>query len=262
MATISSSSEHTSIFPKIYDVIQSNPKRNATLRRSQLIPTQGQREDATWDIFSLKPIQPPGALSLLLWHTDSMYSLGSPALRKQILTEKLLELHHRVDNELVGRRYPRKKIQDLLAGQITANEDASITNNLLEEVLCQLFQIQKVQINRKTKTISFFPPDIRTWHSDRKVIFSDHENCWYYEQTNQESLLLNWLAQKEDESWTVQWPTADGKLTELVELLQKKNLTTSALRIPQGQKPKKEDYAQCIGRAESIEILLQLGLGT
>jgi hypothetical protein len=255
----------TSIFPEIYNIINKNPNRNNALttsvRGGSHTPTQSLSEGEPWEIFSLKPIQPPGALSLILWNTNSLYSLASVPLRKQLLVDTLLELHGRVDNELIGRRWPRKKIQDLLAGQVSANDSASSTPVMLEEVLCELFRIQKVQVNRKTKTISFFPRDVRCWVSDRPVIFADDDNCWYFDAEQNKSV-LGWVSEKEEQSWTIQWPTADGKLEELKAALTKKNLVAHTTFTSDTQKLRKDDYARILGRAESIEILGQLNLRT
>ena len=248
-----------SVFPEIYKLIANNPHKHATLRLRPVTQTQGSESQETWDRFRLKPIQPPGALSLLLWHTDSMYALGTSALRKQILTEQLLELQLRAEREIVGRRYPRKKIQDLLANELTADEGAHSVSNILEEVLCELFLIQKVQLNRKKKSIAFFPPDLRNWSSERPILFADDENCWSFEHEGSFAF-LSWLTQKEEEGWTLRWPTAEGKLEELKVEATKRGLTIHAAPGSDSQKVKKEDYARVIGRAEALTILGKLNL--
>jgi hypothetical protein len=179
---------------------------------------------------------------------DPMYELGSIALRKQIQVETLLTLHERVDKELVGRRFPRKKIQDLLAGQISAQTPTATP--LLEEVLCELYQVQKVQINRRTKALSFFPPDLRVWTSQKPILFSDEENAWSFLPVEQGSF-SSWLRQKEEEGWKVSWPTADGKLDEVKAGLMERNV----LYDP---KHKKDDLAHMLGRAQALVSLQEL----
>lgn len=238
------------LFPKIYDVIDKNPTKHATLRWRELISTEGSSEQ--WESFCVMPLDPPGALSLLMLRTDPMYELGSPSLRKQILTEQLLVLHTRVDKELVGRRYPRKKIQDLLAGQISAQSPAS--SPLLEEVLCELFQVQKILIDRRSKTIQFSPPDPRLWKSDRRLVFSEPDNCWSFTPSESISLPV-WLQQKEQENWQLSWPTADGKFEDLKAILVAKH------RLPEG-KVKKDELAVLVGRLQSLDCLTELQLKT
>jgi len=238
------------LFPKIYDIIGQNPTKHATLRCSLSSSTEGSPE--LWDGFTVKPLNPPGALSLLLLHFDPMYELGSEALRKQILTEQLLVLHQRVDKELVGRRFPRKKIQDLLAGQVSAQ--SPIASPLLEEVLCELFQVQKILIDRRAKVLSFSPPDPRLWKQDRPLLFAEPDNCWSFTSSQSHSL-STWLQQKEQEGWKLSWPTADGKLEDIKAILLAKN------RLPEG-KVKKDDLAVLAGRLQALTVLDELQLKT
>ena len=64
------------LFPKIYDVINQNPNKDATLRWREPIPTQGSSFES-WEGFVLKPLNPPGTLSLLMAVSDPMYEMGS-----------------------------------------------------------------------------------------------------------------------------------------------------------------------------------------
>lgn len=243
------------LFPKLYDVIAKNPSKHATLQGSAACPAM--EKGTHWDIFEVYPLDPPGALSGLLYHTDPMYCLGSPVLKKQILTEHLLVLHQRVEKELVGRRFPRKKIQDILAGQVSLSSPAP--SALLEEVLCELFQVQKILIQTKQKTISFSPPDPRLWRSDRPIYVSDLDNAWIYE-TNQTTSLASWLQQKKDDGWAIAWPTAEGTLEQLKTAVQQKNLIAHPSF---GQtKAKKEDWAKVLGFSQSLEVLGALSFVT
>ena len=232
-----------SLFPKIYDIIDQNPHKQSTLRWRESTSTEAFFEQ--WDRFTLKPLDPPGALSVLCLTKDPLYEMGSIALRKQIQVETLLTLHERVDKELVGRRFPRKKIQDLLAGQILAQTPTATP--LLEEVLCELFQVQKVQINRRNKTLSFFPSDLRLWNKDKQTLFADDENSWLFQPVEQ-GLLSSWITQKETEGWKVSWPTADGKLDEVKVGLMERGV----LYDP---KQKKDDLAHLLGRAQALVSL-------
>jgi hypothetical protein len=237
------------LFPKIYDVIDKNPSKTTTLRYREPTATEGFQTER-WDIFWTTPLDPPGPLSLLLLATDPLYQMASTSLRKQLLTETLLTLHVRVDTELVGRRFPRKKIQDLLAGQISAN--APVQSALVEEVLCELYQVQKILVNRKAKALSFVPSDPRLWHSDRPILVTEDENCWRYTPAQTVSL-SDWVQQKEEEGWTVRWPTADGKLEDVKQMLLQKGNHLDG-------KQKKEDLAQRLGRLQAFETLHKISL--
>ena len=238
------------LFPKIYDIIDTNPHKHTTLRWREPMATEG--SSSQWDIFSAKPLDPPGALSMLSMIEDPMFEMGSVALRKQILLEKLLVLHQRVDKELIGRRYPRKKIQDLLAAQVSAQTPTS--SPILEGALCELFQVQKVHLNRKSKQLTFSPPDLRLWSSERKVVFGEEDNCWFF--TPEQSISLEtWLNQKEDQGWSIAWPTADGKFEDLKAALVTRNEEYTA-------KHKKDDLAKLVGRKQALETLHTLNIKT
>jgi len=239
------------LFPKIYDVIHQNPHKHEILRWREPTSTEVLLPEQ-WDIFTLKPLDPPGALSFLLFHTEPMYELSSNALRKQLLVESLLQLHERIDKELVGRRYPRKKIQDLLAGEMSSQKPSG--SPLLEDVLCELYHVQKIHMNRRTKSISFSPPDLRSWTSRNPVYVSEDDNTWVFTPTSSCSF-TEWLTQKEEDGWSVSWPTAEGKFEELKTFLVQKGISFTG-------KQKKDDLAHVVGRAQALQSLEGIQLMT
>lgn len=244
------------IFPKIYEYIDSNPSKMKGLvfARSE---SQVETDINRWDIFTIKPLVVPGPLSLLLWHTDTMYPFSLETLQKSILREKVLELEERASG--LGRRWSKKKVQDLLAGQINSG-GTDKPSTILEEVLCELFHVQKIVINKQKKTVGFYPTDMRLWKSDRRVIFADEENRWVTEiAPGVTTTILSWITTKEDEGWTIQWPTAEGKFDELKAAVAKRQLDVHPLPgSPLGTKVKKDDWARVLGRAEAIESWAEL----
>lgn len=235
------------LFPKIYDVIDKNPNKHEILRWRQPTSTEVLPSEQ-WETFALRPLDPPGALSLLLLSQEPLYELGSVALRKQILTETLLKMHERVDKELVGRRYPRKKIQDLLAAELSSGKPSG--SPLLDDVLCELFQVQKITMNRKTKSLSFSPPDPRLWTDSKPVVFSEEDSVWSFQPTS-ELTLGPWLLKKQEDGWKISWPTADGKHEELKVALTQRGVTFTS-------KQKKDELAEMLGRSQSVENLSKI----
>lgn len=246
------------LFPKIYNVIEQNPFRDVVLElRPSAHSLRREQSFETWDCFQQIPLNPPGSLSQFLRNTDSLYEAASPALRKQIQTEKALEIQERVDSELVGRKWSRKKIHDALGEQL--NSSTPPYSELVEQVLCELYQFQKVIVHRKTKLLSFCPPDLRLWTSDRILYVGDDEGCWSYQPTETRDFLA-WLTEKEDEHWKIQWPTADGKMEELKSEVLKRNLVAHTQPGSDSTKVKKEDWARTLGRCQAIETLARLRL--
>lgn len=242
------------LFPKIYDIVDGNPFRDVTIN---LRPSENliRREQETWDCFFQIPLNPPGSLSQFLLHTDPVYGAASPAVRKQIQLEKLLEIQERVEKELVGRKWPRKKIHDALGEQI--NSSTPPYKPIVEEILCELYQIQKIIVHRKSKSISFFPMDLRLWKSDTPIYVGDDDGCWSYEAIKA-TPFLKWITEKEDTEWKIQWPTAEGKLEELKSEVLKRNLIAHTLPGSLEKKVKKDDWARVLGHCQAIETLGRL----
>jgi hypothetical protein len=235
------------LFPKIYDIIDKNSTKHEILRWREPTSTEVLAPES-WDSFVLRPLEPPGALSLLMLSQEPMYELGSIALRKQLLMETLLKMHERVDKELVGRRYPRKKIQDLLAAEISSQKPSG--SPLLDDVLCELFQIQKITLNRKTKSITFSPPDPRMWTQTKQIVFGDEDSVWSFQPTS-EFALGPWLLEKQGDGWKVSWPTADGKYEELKVALTQRSVAFTP-------KQKKDELAMVLGRSQALEVLSKI----
>jgi hypothetical protein len=242
------------IFPKIYDHIDSNPSRMKGLVFES--PVLKEKQDGTpWDLFMTKPLPIPGPISLILWHTDTLYSYGLPSLQKSILREKILELQEQA--ECLGRRWSKKKVQDLLARQL----EGAPSEKMLEEVLCELFQVQKVVIHKEKKSIGFYPTDMRLWKSDRLVLFADEDNRWIMTPNDTDLSLLAWITGKEEDGWSVAWPTAEGKFEEMKAEVSKRQLDVHPLPgSPLGTRIKKDDWARVLGRAEAIESWTKLAL--
>lgn len=212
-------------------------------------------EDAiefTWDGSPKYLLPLPGSLSCLLTFTDPVFRYASENGQRQILREAILTVEERIGKELVGRKWSRRKLCELVSAELA--EKKPTMDRALEEALCELFQVQKVMILTLEKKIAFFPEDLRRWKSDRKILMSDSENMWLFEKEIPSlAMLLTWVQSKEDEKWTIEWPVAEGKLEELRGELSGKGLVAHP-RIP-GEKVKKEDYARILGRAQAISIL-------
>lgn len=244
------------LFPKIYDYIDANPHRDESI---QLRPSESAlrraQDSETWDCFFQRPLQPSGSLSQFLLNTDPVYSAASPSVRKQMQIERCLEIQERVEKELAGRKWSRKKIHDELGAQINSTQPG--VSYLLEEVLSHLYQYQKILLNRKTKSIQFMPSDLRLWRSDQAIYVGDDDGCWDYEPTKPIDL-LQWICEKEDTQWKVQWPTADGKLEELKAEVLKRNLVAHTQPGSGSSKVKKDDWARTLGRIQAIETLAKV----
>lgn len=235
-------------FPKIYDILSENPHKKATLG----LTLKKEVSETLWDSFEVTTLQPPGTTSFALWLTDPMYRLGTPLLRRQLLRDSILELEKRVDSELSGRAWPRKKIHEAFARELGTNPNP--TEPLLEEACAELLGYQKIVLSREKKTIAFFPKDIRTWRRDVPLFFSDSDNHWILVPTQPWNLQKFgiWLGEKEADDWTISWPISDGKLEELRSELEKRGI---GITTNNGRKLLKEELAKKVGRAQALSVL-------
>lgn len=231
--------------------IAKNPNKHH-LPDFQAKKTNDALEEFQWDSSPKFLLPIPGSLSCLLTFADPVFRYATENGQRQILRESILELEERIQKELVGRKWSRRKLCELVSAELA--EKKPTMNAALEEALCELYRVQKIMIHHTDKRISFSPEDLRLWKSDRKIFLSDSENMWLYEK-EMPSLpaFLTWLQTKEDEKWILEWPVADGKLEELRAQLSAKGLVAHP-RIP-GEKVRKEDYARILGRAQAISTL-------
>ena len=231
--------------------IAKNPNKHH-LPDFQAKKTNDATEEFTWEGAPKTLLPLTGSLSCVLTFVDPVFRYASENGQRQILRETILELEERIQKELVGRKWSRRKLCELVSAELA--EKKPTMNPALEEALCELYQVQKLMIHHSDKKIMFFPDDPRLWKSDRKIFMSDSENMWLYEKTfSSLPTLLTWLQAKEQEGWKVDWPIAEGKLEDLRGELSAKGLVAHP-RIP-GEKVKKEDYARTLGRAQAISTL-------
>lgn len=203
------------------------------------------------------PLEPPGPVSLWLWKTDPEYRAATAQVRRTILRDQILKLTERVEKELRGVKWSRKKVTEQLAAQQTAAVSPPMDTPELDRGLAHLLGYQKVVVNEAGKKIRFFPADPRTWSSENPVWGSTTGGRAVLHASGEGSVgkgLSRWLGDREKEGWSVDWPEADGTLEDLKGRLAQRGVgSLGAGRI---EKPKKADYALAVGRAESLEHLM------
>jgi hypothetical protein len=202
------------------------------------------------------PLEPPGPVSLWLWKTNPEYRAAGAPVRRTILRDSLLTLGTRVDAELRGAKWSRKKVQEQLAAQQTAAVSPPMDTPELDRGLAALIGVQIVQVDEANKKVRFVPPDLRTWSAEFPVWGSTTGARAVLHRQGEESVgtdLALWLGQRESEGWRVAWPEADGTLEELKGKLTQRGIGVGG--TARLEKPKKADYAAAVGRAEAISHL-------
>jgi hypothetical protein len=206
------------------------------------------------------PLEPPGPVSLWLWKTDPEFRAATATVRRTILRDKIIELTDRVEKELRGVKWSRKKVAEQLAAQQTAAVSPPMDTPELDRGLAHLLGYQKVVVDEANKKVRFFPADPRTWSTENPVWGSTTGARAVLHGPEEGSVgkgLARWLGEREKDGWSVDWPEAEGTLEDLKGRLSSRGVTLGAKLVDKlGEKPKKADYAAALGRAESMEHLM------
>lgn len=201
-----------------------------------------------WSSVTMAPICPMGLLFYgLNPQVDGEYYLN--------MKETGRRTHHRNFcltaqtqglDRIKSRKFPKEKtVQAIMKGCF--EENLNKWDGLTWEALCAILEVQVCLINHHKKTLTMFPEDIRTWTSEKPVIYGSNDSRYFYKAPEGHTL-LDWITAKETEGYTISWPEHDAKVDELKELCQSKGWA-----IP--QKAKKADLVGFLGKMESLEAL-------
>jgi len=249
----------------LHKILQSNPKRFATVTPIE-IKQQGDTQEnevapVTLCGWTPTPLEPPGPLAAILWKTNPEFRAGTAHIRRSILRDTIIALQLRVDSELRGRQWSRKKIHEQLSAQQTADTSPPQDTKELDIALAHLYEIQIVFIDEANKKIKWVPEDLRTWSPSIPVWGLSVGSRAIYHGPNESSVgsnLSKWLSDRENDGWHTQYPVAEGTLESMKLALAELNAGVGS-RI---EKPKKADYSVALGRVQTISHLLKHFSGT
>jgi len=193
------------------------------------------------------PLDPPGPVSLYLWHTNPEYRAGSFQTRKTILREKIVKLNELFQENLKGRQFNRNKAITQLQEQESAAVSPPQDTPELNKALCYILGIQICEVDEIHKKIYFYPSDIRTWNSENPVYLVSYGCRSIYVRHNEEDakgFFKLWLFSLEN--YLISWPTTDGTVKEL-----KSKCDSLGVEI-HITKPLKEHYSIALGKAQAI----------
>lgn len=241
----------------IIKLIQQNQNKKVNVEPIFIVPISDNDESKPSLVegpggVSVIPLNPPGPVSLYLWHTNAEYRAGSYNVRKEILRSKLTELHGRFQNELKGRSANRTKSIEQLEQQDTSAVSPPMNTPDLNRALCNVLNIQIVEVDDVHKHIISYPNDLRNFTKENPIYLASQGCRSVYIMGKDEearSFFKLWFFNLHDLGFKYEWPITDGTLKELKEKISSYMLTV------QGDKPKKEDYAKVIGKAEAIKHL-------
>lgn len=246
---------------KIQGWVKENPHRNRKVSPIEIRVDSDTQEGVEAPASAVgglvpTPLEPPGPVALYLWKTNPEFRGGSAALRRSILRDAIMDITKRVEAELRGVRWSRKKVLEQLAAQQTAAVSPPMDTHELDVGLCALFGYNKVSVDEANKKVRFFPADPRTWSSEHPIWGATAGSRALLHRQGEESIGVDigrWLQDRERAGWKIDWPEADGTLEEIKSKMLKDGIGLGA--AAQMTKPKKADWAAALGRAEAITHL-------
>ena len=198
------------------------------------------------------PLNPPGPVSLILWHTDPEYRAGNFLSRKGILRDMIVKVNERFQNELKGRGWNRAKTIEQLQAQESSAISPPQNTPELNKALCHILNFQLIEVDEIHKKMFCYPSDLRQWTKENPIyLVSWGSRSIYVNQPDEEArpFFKKWFFDLERDNYKISWPLAEGTVKELKSKLDDYHLTMSI------EKPKKEDYSILLGRAEAIRYI-------
>jgi hypothetical protein len=242
----------------LYKLLATNPNRFASVDPIDLkvhSDTQDKEDrPATICGWVPMPLEPPGPVSAALWKTNPEFRAATPPVRRTILREAIITLQQRVENELRGRKWQRKKIMEQLSAQQSADASPPQDTRELDAALAHFYQVQLVIVDEANKKIRWVPEDPRTWSASQPVWGLSLGSRAIFHRSNESNVgtaLSQWLSDREVAGWRIEFPLAEGTLESMKQTMNEMNLGMGS-RI---EKPKKADYEIVLGRALTIRHL-------
>jgi hypothetical protein len=96
---------------------------------------------------SVIPLDPPGPVSLYLWHTNPEFRAGNFQTRKVILREFIVKLNGQFESELKGRQWNRKRAIEQLQEQDSSAVSPPLNTPELSKGICHVLGFQYIEID-------------------------------------------------------------------------------------------------------------------
>ena len=99
-------------------ILETNPNKDKTLPpidiKIRSDTQEGENVPKTLCGWVPTPMEPPGPLAVVLWKTNPEFRAGTPSVKRTILRETILKLLERIDSELKGHKWSKKKVIEQL----------------------------------------------------------------------------------------------------------------------------------------------------
>jgi len=215
--------------------IQKNPLGQSCLA------TSTNEYDTLWGS-ELRKLSPPRLTTAWVSIEDPLMSIAGEQYSATEVRNQTFSLQEAAATIRGNRKLTKAKVGDALAS-MKPNEDQT---KIIAQILYILKNIQTVCFD-ETKKTAWTVPDFSAW-SNYKTLWIDADSSRMLEPL----VLGKWLADREEEGWTFEWPIAEGSFDEIKSKMRELGLTPHA---KMGEKLKKEDWARALGRATAIQHL-------
>ena len=229
--------------------IDKNENRFKNLVR---VKDEGQEiKETKWGA-KVKRVEPSKITTAWNMLEDPLMGIAGSGYRSTEVRNKTFELQQEASTSgsMKGnRKLSKVKVAEALGAMKPTEEQTKV----IAGVLYVLRGIQTVWYNEETKAIWTMPEDIRLWRKEGRVLWINGkcEEMLEFEKDR----VGQWLSDREKEGWKIEWPVSEGGFEEIKSKLAREYPEILVHSQELGKKPKKEDYAKALGRAEAIGIL-------
>ena len=233
--------------------VQKNEKRNTEPPKGRMKKDEIDTEERQWGA-RVKKVTPAKLTTVWMMLEDPLMNVAGEGYKATQVRTKTFELQQEagVSGAMKGnRKLTKVKVAEAMGAMKPTIEQTKV----IAGVLYVLREYQTVIFNEEEKTVWTMPEDLRNWNKTKETIWVD-ERCEKSLEWEKERL-GEWLSEREREGWNIQWPVAEGGNDEIRGKLQSEYPEIQVHSGEVGKKPKKEDYAKALGRAEAIERLMK-----
>jgi hypothetical protein len=195
----------------------------------------------------VRRLNPPRLITAWRVSEDPLMILAGDGYRASEVRDHAFKVQEEAASLRGNRKLTKAKVAEAFSS-MKPNVDQT---KVVATVLLALKHIQTVCYNDVDKSIWTVPEDLRAWSKGRKTLWIDANAESALEWTEKPSL-GEWLSDRDQEGWKIEWPIADGTMEEIKKKVLDRGLTA---KPSMGAKVKKEDWAKMLGRAEAIEHL-------
>jgi hypothetical protein len=183
---------------------------------------------------------------------DPLMAIAGSRYRSTEVRNKTFELQQEASSSVLmkgNRKLSKVKVAEAMGAMNPTEEQTKV----IAGVLYVLKNLQTIWYNEDEKRVWTMPEDLRLWKKGGRVLWINGK-CEEMLEFDKDRV-GKWLSEREKEGWKIEWPVSEGGFEEIKAKLASDYPEILVHSQELGKKPKKEDYAKALGRAEAVGIL-------